>query len=86
MRRPCPQLAKPDAASPRIMVGPTDRNLPRRPATAFTTVVYGFREAGTILGCPGCWVARSRGGAYLGTFLSQRAARRAIERHLEAAG
>jgi hypothetical protein len=61
-------------------------NSPRRPATAFTTVVHGWREAGTILGCPGCWVARSNGGDYLGTFLSQRAARRAIEQHLEAQG
>jgi hypothetical protein len=60
-------------------------NSPRRPATAFT-VVCGYREAGTILGCPGCWVARSNGGDYLGTFLSQRAARRAIERHVEAQG
>jgi hypothetical protein len=33
-----------------------------------------------------CWVARSHSDEYLGTFRSQRAARRAIERHLEGAG
>jgi hypothetical protein len=60
--------------------------VPRRPPTTFMTVMCGVSEAGTILGCPGCWVARSNGGDYLGTFLSQRAARRAIERHLAAQG
>jgi hypothetical protein len=35
--------------------------------------------------CPGSWVVRSKGDDYLGTFLTQRAARRAIERRLEAA-
>jgi hypothetical protein len=71
------------ALGQRVVSQPMNPPRPSRPPLAFTTVVCGYREAGTILGCPGCWVARSTGGDYLGTSLTQRAARRAIEQHLE---
>jgi hypothetical protein len=44
----------------------------------------GLREGGTILGRPGSWTARSATGKDLGTFLTPKEARRAIQRHVEA--
>jgi hypothetical protein len=48
-------------------------------ARTWTTIAVGGQEAGAMTSCPGPWVARSKGDDYLGTFLTQRAARRAIE-------
>jgi hypothetical protein len=56
----------------------------RRSPTAFATVMCGLREGGTILGRPGSWTARSATGKDLGTFLTPKEARRAIQRHVEA--
>jgi hypothetical protein len=55
-----------------------------QPPLAFTSVVCGYREAGTIIGRPGSWVARSSGGDFLGEFFTLVEARRAIQRHVEA--
>jgi hypothetical protein len=66
------------------MMQPT--NSPRRsPApTTFTTVTVGWREVGTMTGCPGSWNAHSASGDYLGKFLRPLAARRAVQHQLEA--
>jgi hypothetical protein len=48
-------------------------------ATTWTTITASGREAGTMTSWPGSWVARSNGGDYLGTLVTQRAARRVIE-------
>jgi hypothetical protein len=67
------------------VVAPTDRNLLGRSGRHKVDDHHGGRARGRT-SCPGAWEAHSARGDDLGTFLTQRAARRAIEQHLEAQG